>query len=104
MSTFFSKRNWNVTKYYHQGTKLPYPTQERSGAAQMGQNMTRNGSKNSLKQRPQKTSALGPFHQRENPAHHNMCFHIVFGWFLQSKNLAGFIFLIYNPLFDKILT
>jgi hypothetical protein len=28
MSTFFSKRNWNVTKYY-QGTKLPYPTKER---------------------------------------------------------------------------
>jgi hypothetical protein len=75
-------------------------------AAQMGQNMTQNRSKNSLKQPPQKRkkkrSTFSSFHQCGNPTYHNMRFHTVFGCFLQSQSLAGFSFFINHPLFDKI--
>ena len=78
----------------------PQP-QKGSGAAQMGQNMTKNGTKNSLKQPKTTKPAFGSFHQCINPTHHNVCFHIVFECFLQSQNPAGFSFSYLQPTFQQ---
>jgi hypothetical protein len=47
-------------------------------AALMSQNMTQEGTKNSLKQPKTTKSAFGSFHQYGKPAYHKLNFHIVF--------------------------
>ena len=56
----------------------------------MGQNMTQNGTKNSLKQPKTTKSALGSFHQLQNPNHQNINFYTFFEKFFQSTNPADF--------------
>ena len=67
----------------------------------MGENMTQNRVKNSLKQPKTSKSAFGSIHHYRNSNIHNMDFHTVFGKFFQSPNAAGFNFSYLQPTFPQ---
>jgi hypothetical protein len=67
----------------------------------MGENMTQNRVKNSLKQPKTSKSAFGSIHHYRNSNIHNINIHTVFGRFFQSPNAAGFNFSDLQPTFPQ---
>ena len=67
----------------------------------MGENMTQNRVKNSLKQPKISKSAFGAIYHCNNFNLQNLDIHTVFGRFFQSQYPAGFSFSYLQPTFPK---